>query len=328
MARSVARKQKLDRMNEYPVPDTYVQLAASLDVVAATVRRYVDMKPKPWPDSISARELAQQNDFAALPFSHPMKHTQLAPLHYLGSAQDHLTAMAAAIRTPMTVTATLTLLRTVMVGAGYAAYLADPSITAAERVRRTMNCYLESTTEQMRLVGRRDAESQAEYDRLEQRRRDVKSGARQLGWVVAGNETPRQKAWPTEWSIAPKPTEMKLVDELVADVASTERLGHTLYRYLSAATHVQPHALLGLIDRERSVSLGDGSAMASVGMDGRQLCTLVLAAVGGLTVAIDRCVGLYGWPVEPWRQDVVPFFQQVRDELGIPRPTTRVHFSG
>lgn len=135
--------------------------------MAATVGAYSELDPSPWPDSISSRERAREQEFEPLPFEHPMAHVQLAPLQYLAVSQDHLTAIAAVVRTTGTVMAPLTLQRTQLIAAGWASYIADPSIEARERVRRTMNAYLESTTEQMRMVGCDDEESAKGFDQLD-----------------------------------------------------------------------------------------------------------------------------------------------------------------
>jgi hypothetical protein len=312
-------------MSDFTVPAEWRHLADRLDQVASTVRDHLELDEKPWPESISAREQACERDFAALPLEHPVVHTLLMPRQFLGSSQDHLVAMAAAIRTPMTVMATLTLLRTQVVGAAYPVYLADPGIGQRERVRRAMNVYLDSTTEQMRLIGHDDTD---EYDRLAERRRQIAVGARALGWTVNRPEAGRS-GWPKDWWIGTRPpTEMALVESMLGDVASEDRVGHTLYRYLCSVSHVQPHGLLSFIDRERSVSRSDGSALAAVGMDGRLLMTLALLATGSLTIAMDKCVGLYGWPPEAWRETVVPFFNDLRSALGVPESAHGVHLLG
>lgn len=51
--------------------------ADELNQVAATVRDYVRMESTPWPASLSAREQAQEQDVAALPFTHPADRRQL-----------------------------------------------------------------------------------------------------------------------------------------------------------------------------------------------------------------------------------------------------------
>jgi hypothetical protein len=314
--------------DEYAPPPGFVELAHRLDLVAAAVHDYKTTEAAPWPDSISARELAEERDFLALPRKHPMMDTQLAPRQYLGSAADHLTAFAAVIRAPHTVMALLTLLRTQIVGAAYAAYVAEPDIGARERVRRWLNVHLDSLTEQMRLVGRDDAESAEHYDELEQRRRDVKSGAHQLGWTIAGNDTPKSKAWPVDWCIKPRPTEMDLVNDLLSGVDAPGKTGKTLYRFLSATTHAQPHALLALIDSETARSHGDGSATVSTRLDGHSLLVWAMVATGSLTVAIDKCCRLYGWPPERWIRDVVSFFNDIRSQLGVPQLTRGVRLLG
>jgi hypothetical protein len=303
-------------------PSVFVGVADRLDLVAGAVRDYITTDVAPWPHSISSRESAEERDYLALPRQHPMIDTQLAPRHYLGSSADHLTAFAATIRAPQSVMALPTLLRTQVVGAAYAAYLAVPEIGTRERVRRWVNTHLDSLTEQMRLIGRADAESAAQYDELEERRRKMKAGARELGWTVVGNDTPKQKAWPTAWYINPRPTEMDLVDQLLSGVDAPKSVGKTLYRFLSASSHVQPHALLALISRENTVSHGDGSATASLALSGSLLLTYTMVATAGLTIAMDRCLSLYGWPLERWQREVVPFANEIRSQLGV-QPTPR-----
>jgi len=301
------------------VPREWLLLAGQLDQVAAVVGAYLELDPSPWPDSISSRERAREQEFDALPFEHPMVHVQLAPLQYLAVSQDHLTAIAAVVRTPLTVMAQLTLLRTQLIAAAWASYMADPSIDARERVRRSMNAYLESTTEQMRLAGREGDENAGEFDRLDRHRRDVIRGAKQLGWHTSTPESPKLKPWPKDWWIGDKPPkEMTLLGSMLGDARLNDRVGHTLYRYLSATSHAQPHALAWFVNREQTVSRGDGSAIAGIGMDSRMLVTLAMTSVGALTIAMDTCVGLYGWPAHRWQRDVIPVFNGFRSTLGLP----------
>src|SRR4051794_39001653 len=105
------------------VPAVFGQMADRLEAVAGAVRDYMDVKHKSWPDSVAAREEAQELEFTGLPFTHPMAALRLSPMPYLGSSQDHLVAIAAAVRAPHTAIAWLTLLRTQLVGAATAAYL-------------------------------------------------------------------------------------------------------------------------------------------------------------------------------------------------------------
>lgn len=303
------------------VPQEWLLRANQLDHVAATVGAYSELDPSPWPDSISSRERAREQEFEPLPFEHPMAHVQLAPLQYLAVSQDHLTAIAAVVRTTGTVMAPLTLQRTQLIAAGWASYIADPSIEARERVRRTMNAYLESTTEQMRMVGCDDEESAKGFDQLDRCRREVIRGAKQLGWRANMPETPKLKARPKDWWIGDKPpTEMALLDSMLGDTTLNDRVGHTLYRYLSATSHAQPHALAWFVDREQIVSRGDGSAIAPIRMDERMLVTLAMTSVGVLTIAMDKCIGLYGWPAHRWQRDVTPIFNDLRSALGLPPP--------
>lgn len=300
------------------VPSEWLELAEQLDRVAAAVRHYLTLDPKPWPDSICSRERAREDEFADLPFDHPVVYTELAPLQYLGSAQDHLIALAATIRTPRTVMASFVLLRTLIVGAAYAAYIADPKIDLRERVRRAMNAYLDSTTEQMRLMSdETDPAELAEFTRLQERRRDLAAGARTLGWSVNRPEASKAAGgWPKDWWIGDKPlTEMRLLGNILDGFEASDGPSRALYRWLSASSHVQPHALLAFVNRAHTTSRGDGSALAAIGMDGQLLVLLGLTATGALTIAMDRCVGLYGWPQERWQTEVIPIFRGLRSAL-------------
>ncbi len=54
--------------------------------------------------------------------------------------------------------------------------------------------------------------------------------------------------------------------------------------------------------------------------DERMLVTLAMTSVGVLTIAMDKCIGLYGWPAHRWQRDVTPIFNDLRSALGLPPP--------
>jgi hypothetical protein len=196
----------------------------------------------------------------------------------------------------------------------------DPKTDLRERMRRAMNAYLDSTTEQMRLMsGETDPEGRAEFIRLQQRRHDVAAAARTLDWsVIRPESTKAASSWPKDWWIGDKPpTEMALLGKILADAGTSDRPSRTLYRWLSASSHVQPHALVAFVQREHTLSRDDESAIAAMGMDGQLLTIFALTATGSLSVALDRCVSLYGWPKQRWQSDVVPIFNGFRAALGM-----------
>jgi hypothetical protein len=294
-------------------PTEWFNIADKLEAVAAVVRQYVIADPAPWP-AAAAREKAQERDFSVLPFKHPVTEAHLAPLQLMGVAQDHLVAMAAVIRAPFTVMALLTLLRTQIVATAWAWYLTDPHIDIRERVRRANNLQLQSVTEQMRLLGLDRPETAAEYERLDQHRREIAAGAKRLKWKVAMQES--KKNWPQDWWIGDKPpTEMTLVGQALRDDQLGELSGKTLYRYLSATTHAQPHALLSFVDPDQLVRRTDGSAVTALRMRGDTLLTLAMTAVAFVNAAAARCIAFYGWPPEQWLQEVVPIFNAFRINL-------------
>jgi hypothetical protein len=294
------------------VPAVFGQMADRLERVAAAVRDYMNVKHKQWPDSVAAREEVQEREFTALPFTHPMAALRLSPMPYLGSSQDHLVAIAAAVRAPHTAIAWLTLLRTQLVGAATAAYLLD-RVDVRERMRRYLNLELRSLTEEPSLV----AGDQAEVTRIDDRRQRIKRGARALGWTVAGNDTKLGRP-PQLWKIEPALNEMQLLDWLLRDMTDpTDHSVRTQYRFLSAMTHVQTHGFASLLNREVTVFHGDGTASAAVAMDGRMLVTMAFSAVTALTMAIDRGITYYGWSPAVWQAKVIPLVAELRAELGV-----------
>lgn len=310
--------------DDFEVPDEWCQLANAIDGSAEAVREYTRLDALPWPDSVASREKLRNSEFADIPFKHPAAHAVLSPLHFLGSAQDHLIAFAAILRTPRTVMALLTVMRTQLVGSAMAAYLGDPTIGLEERMRRVINVELDSQTEQMRLlIGVPGAA--ADFAALAERRKRLAAAAKKRpGWHVNQPESPKAKPWPKDWWIAPEPLpEGRLIDQLIGGLQSNDRSGVMLYRFLCATSHVQPHGLHGFIDKARAISRDDGSSLVTVGLDGRTVATLALLAIGGLTVALDKCARLYGWPVEPWAQRIKPLFDDLRRSLGIQTFTAR-----
>lgn len=295
----------------FVVPPEWVAMAAALNGVAGTLRTYLQTPPAAWPDSIVARERAREDEFARLPRTHPVMDATIQPLMYLGSSQDHLTALAATMCTEGTVMAYMTLLRTQLVGAGCARYLADPKIELRERMRRWINVHLDSLTEQMHLVGADDVPA---FEALSDERKAIVDGARALGWSPIVAPSPMNR-WPKDWYVGDKPLgEGELIDRVLPQSDKT-RIGHRLYRLLSATSHVQPHGMLSFINQELVKSHGDGSATARVGMDGRTLSALALCAVGSLTVAMQSCFVLYGWDSELWDRNVIPLLRDLRSAL-------------
>jgi hypothetical protein len=82
------------------------------------------------------------------------------------------------------------------------------------------------------------------------------------------------------------------------------------------------------LNREATVSHGDGTASAAVAMDGRMLVTMAFSAVTALTMVIDRGITYYGWPPAVWRTEVIPFVAELRAELGVPAASNGIHLLG
>jgi hypothetical protein len=59
-------------------------------------------------------------------------------------------------------------------------------------------------------------------------------------------------------------------------------------------------------------------------MSHQHLLTLVMAALGSLTTAMDHCIRYYGWDPSGWTTQVVPRFNSIRHALCLPVPKTGI----
>lgn len=259
-------------------------------------------------------DIAGEPAYQQFPFAHPMTEVMLQPIRYLGYAEDHLVALAGVIRAPGTILATFTLLRTLLVSAAFARFLSDPKVDTRERFRRGMNVQLETLTERMRMVGRSDPT----WTEDQEKRQRIVGAARQAKWSVKAPSP--GAAWPRDWVIEPAPSPGVLIDALLSDADDGRKLGQFFYRLMSAMSHAQLHGLLTMMDRSGAVSHGDGTASVPIRMDLQTLRLLAIAAVGGLTMAMDNCVAYYGWTPDSWQTRVMPVFQGLRNQLGLPLP--------
>lgn len=229
------------------------------------------------------------------------------PMMALGQAVDHLTALAAVVRTERTALAMHTVIRPILVAAGIACYVADPTIDTQERVRRAVNIELQSATEMMRLLQVRYPEQLERYDR---RRREIVKGARQI-WkrvnVPEAKKGRKGRVQVLDWYVGdrPPPGDMGFV-RIAHTYVAAEKIADVVYRLMSAAAHAQPHALLTFLRRDQAEYHELGYAAAPLGTSTRALMIWLLAPTTALWGAVVNCTELYGWDPERWRTVAIP----------------------
>jgi hypothetical protein len=294
---------------DFSVPPEWLDYADQLDEIAAVIQRYLERDPLWKQDSTAGLEKGREQEFAGLPFKEPVSTALVHPTMALGQAVDHLTALAAVVRTERTALAMHTLIRPILVASGTASYvLGAPDL--GERMRRVMNIELDSATEMMHLLQDRYPKQFARYD---QRRRDIATAARRLWKHIA---TPEGKGGQVrDWYVGNKPPgDMAFVREALAHVQA-EEIADTLYRLMSASTHAQPHALLTFIGGQEAAHHPLGYAAAPIRISEKDLLTWLLAPTTALWGAIEKCIRLYGWDPEPWQTTAIPRMVAWNDSL-------------
>jgi hypothetical protein len=242
-------------------------LADEMDTLSEVIAWHLERHPTWTPTSQAQSELLSEGLYSALPMQHPLVTVLLQPLQALGQGADHFRATAAIIRTPYTLLSLLTVMRTAIVASGIAYYLADPRVDVRERVRRSLNVDLESSSELMNFF----QPGNEGFDRHRQRREDIAKGARALKFKVSDN-LPRKgaKHWP-KWYHPPKPPGDMEFAGMSFVASGLPETGDALFRLLSAAVHAQPHALTSLLRLDHAVRTMPGQLTVPLAVDGQRL---------------------------------------------------------
>ena len=159
-------------------------LAPIRQVVAATVRfvsSYSTIHAEPQPNSVAAREVAAEREWATTISPNPVVTTHSIASIPLQVALDHLGSHSRLLRSPLPAFAGMTMMRVVLDATARAWWLFDADIDFRERHRRVLNERLHSFYERLKL------ERDLEMDMSETQGRisDVREHARRLDYPVA-----------------------------------------------------------------------------------------------------------------------------------------------
>jgi hypothetical protein len=300
-------------VNDYQIHPAVAHAAGEVDQVAEALRAIVEEHPVWLPDSLAAQQIAEEVRFANSTSPHPVKHALLTGTAALGMATDHLTAIAAAMRTERTVFAAMSLVRPVLSASGSAYYLLDASLSTRERLRRSWSMHATAFAEQLAMSDPGDAIEKHAV----RRRNDIRELAEAAGYTVSHPEWKRlvknPNRTPPRWKIGdePYPSEGSLVAAPLAEAGGTA-FGWKLFRMTSMFVHVQPTAVANMVLDANS---GDeaGVATASIGTSLGRTLTFVGAAVLSLRTTVLATLQVFGRSSAWWTEELPPILLRWRE---------------
>lgn len=284
------------------VPGEFLTIASDLDTIADAARDFLDRGPDWTNESEAAAEVKQEPQFRDDWATAPVQHVLLMGTSAIRIAVDHLTAMAAAIRTEHVLFAPLTLTRTVLMACGSSYHLLDPGIGVRTRLARGWTRQLVAYTELMAMFG--DDRQSRGFTRAEARRYAIKASAERHGFrVTAPRWKPDNNVRALHWYINTRPPpDNKLVGDLLA---SSGRVGITLNRYTSAFVHAQPHAFSFMITGE-GIPVRPGIAYTSLSTGLDRVLLYTMGAALALDAAVARAAEMFGKATDDWQSAFRP----------------------
>jgi hypothetical protein len=307
-------------MNEYEIHPVVMHAAGEIDQVAKALRAIIEEHPVWSPDSPAAQQIAEESQYANGTSPNPVKHALLTGTAALGMATDHLTAVAAAMRTERTVFAAMSLVRPVLSASGSAYYLLDASLSTRERLRRSWSMHAAAFTEQLALS---DPGDPVEKHAL-RRRNDIRDLAEAAGYTVAHPEWKRlvknPSRTPPRWKIGDEayPSEGSLIAAPLSGAAGGTAFGWKLFRMSSMFVHVQPTAVasmvLGTVSNDEP-----GVARASIGTSLGRTLTFVGAAVLSLRTTALAALQIFGRSAVWWNEELLRIVLRWREIVNADR---------
>lgn len=297
------------------IPGEILTAADEIDQITVAIRTSLENTTVWTAGSIAAQQISEEQNYADKSSPHPIKHAVLTGTATLMMANDHLIALAAALRAPGTVFATTSLIRPILSATGIAYHLLDPDIPTKERLRRSWGLSLNAYTELLPL-SRAPGDAIESY--AEKRRNEIRALAEQAGFTV------RHPAWvrpkhkrPPEWHIEPDkvPSEGSLIAAPLANPDGDTSFGWTVFRLTSMSVHAQPTALSQMLLHGTSSATEPGVAHGAFGTTLGQTLIYVSTGVLAIRAAMLSTLKLCGRPTIWWTQDLPPILQKWRNQI-------------
>lgn len=280
------------------------ELAQHVSQLADRLDAFLGDSTPPWTGTPAHAELQSDSDYAGPWGNRPVQDVLLLPSMLLLHTADHLHGIAGALRAPQTVMTHQTLTRAALASCGVAYDLLEPDIDVRERLRRGMNVYLLSYTEQINMT---EDEHLDALVRPIQRVEDIVKAARAHDYGVSrapGGRLRRRRPMERPYLGKEPPSEMELVRRLVSE-DDADPAGALVYRIGSAFTHGQPH-VLNMMTVQRLSSPVPGMGLARIGVSGAEVARDTAAIVYGIHKTMLRASQHYGWDLQQWQTVAQP----------------------
>lgn len=171
------------------------QLAQHVSRLATELSTFLERSDPPWTGTPANTELQDDSTYAGAWGDHPVQEVLLLPFMLLQHTADHLHGIAGVLRAPETQMTHHTLARAALASCATAHHVLEPDLVR-ERLRRGMNVYLLSNTEQINMT---DDEHLDALVHTSSRVDNIISAARAHGFGVRqGTGWPHQAAAPAD----------------------------------------------------------------------------------------------------------------------------------
>lgn len=317
-----------------PTEDSFAALATHLDALAETVTDHISQGHTWLPDSPAALEV-EHEPHTGWWGERPALNAALAPTALLLHAEDHLRALAAAVRAPQVVLATLSLIRPCLESTSLAYYLLE-DVPPLERIRRVLNMELRAKVEGATMMRASTEKQWADCPRRHDRPMMAGALHRNLDriyWI--GREAERHglplrrgrsrdpRIERPAWIGDQPPRDQTLLTALLDDVGVAD-LGPMYHRLTSSVVHAQQHGLQLFLGRDTPTDT-PGVHLGEIGHSLGDLARHSAAVVYGLHRTMLRACTFYGWDGQPWLGVAMPALEDWRRWIAAPplRPPRR-----
>lgn len=296
-----------------PVAPVLEELAHHVSRLAAELSIFLEQSGPPWAGTPANTELQYDSDYAGAWGDHPVQDVLLLPFMLLQHTADHLYGIAGVLRAPETLMTHQTLTRAALASCATAHHVLEPSLVR-ERLRRGMNVYLLSYTEQMNMTDDEHLEALVHAIR---RVDNIISAARAHGFGVsrapAGRIKVRRRPMEPPYLGEPPLSESGLVRRLVGE-DEDDPVGMLVYRMGSAFTHGQPH-LFNMLSLQRLSSPVPGMGLGRIGVNRAGAARDTAAIAYGVHKTMLRACEHYGWNLAQWQATAQPALSYWRTQL-------------
>lgn len=290
----------------------FCELGGSLGDIADLMNISLGRVPVWNDDSVCAADNSPGTAFSALWEGTPPVRLALQPLQILSQLRTHLLAISQVLREPDAVPAVLILMRAATTSCGLVFYLLPREGDTRERARRAMNAYLNWTRETLNYLDN-PAGPPTVLDRMNR----VLEVARAFEFrTTAPVKRSGARAWP-DWYVGDRmPSEMdRLSAVMELDLAAKRDQGQDMFRLMSAATHVQAHAVYAIAQVDPASHSEPLNFKSPVAFDVVRVVEWMYTVGALLNRSMILAGDYYGWDLDEWERVTHPRLASWRDAI-------------